>query len=307
MNVGTRHWVLAGTTAVGLHAAVALGMAWSPPLPTAGPGARAVVLSLPGGASTPAQPAGPPAAGPAPTAVAPLPATVAPAAPLSSVPSAPTVVPPAPALAALPVHPPPVRTAEPVAVAKAVVPPAQAAAAAKAEPAPIPRPEAVRAADPPPQPVARPRPASPTVPTVGPVAEAEPMGEATGTDPPISAAQPAGQGTPHAGSGTAAPTGTSAASGTADYLSALRAWLERHKEYPIRARRRRIEGTALLVFVMDRSGTVLAHRIERSAGEPSLDRAALEMIERARPLPPLPGSIAGASLEVRVPVQFSLR
>lgn len=97
------------------------------------------------------------------------------------------------------------------------------------------------------------------------------------------------------------------ASGTADYLSALRAWLERHKEYPSRARRRRVEGTVLLVFVMDRSGTVLARRIERSAGEPSLDRAALEMIERAQPLPPLPGSIAGASLEIRVPVQFSLR
>lgn len=95
--------------------------------------------------------------------------------------------------------------------------------------------------------------------------------------------------------------------GSADYLAALRAWLERHKEYPSRARRRRIEGTALLVFVMDRSGKVLAQRIERSAGEPTLDRAALEMIDRAQPLPPLPDGLGGARLEIRVPVQFRLR
>ena len=90
-------------------------------------------------------------------------------------------------------------------------------------------------------------------------------------------------------------------------MSQLRAWLERHKEYPHRARQRRIEGTALLVFVMDRSGRVLSHHIERSAGDRSLDHAVERMIERAQPLPGVPASFQQARLEVRVPVQFMLR
>ena len=90
-------------------------------------------------------------------------------------------------------------------------------------------------------------------------------------------------------------------------MSQLRAWLERHKEYPHRARQRRIEGTALLVFVMDRQGNVLSHHIERSSGDRSLDSAVEQMIERAQPLPEVPDAFRQARLEVRVPVQFTLR
>ena len=94
---------------------------------------------------------------------------------------------------------------------------------------------------------------------------------------------------------------------SADYLALLRSWLERHKEYPRRAQLRRQEGTALLYFVMDRQGRVLSYRLQRSSGYPILDGEVEEMIRRAQPLPAVPSSFGGASLEFVIPVQFHLR
>lgn len=92
-----------------------------------------------------------------------------------------------------------------------------------------------------------------------------------------------------------------------DYMARLQAWLERHKEYPRRARMRRIEGTALLYFVMDRQGRVLDYRLQRSAGHRLLDEEVRAMIQRAQPLPEMPASMTQAQLELVVPVQFVLR
>ncbi|ALP51874.1 hypothetical protein Tel_01255 [Candidatus Tenderia electrophaga] len=93
----------------------------------------------------------------------------------------------------------------------------------------------------------------------------------------------------------------------ADYFARLQAWLERHRQYPRRAQLRRQEGTALLYFVIERDGTVIDARIQRSSGHRLLDREVREMLERARPLPPLPAELAQAQLEVVVPVRFALR
>ena len=91
------------------------------------------------------------------------------------------------------------------------------------------------------------------------------------------------------------------------YMAQLQAWLERHKEYPRRAKLRRQEGTVLLYFVMNREGRVLEYRIRQRSGHASLDRAVEEMIERAQPLPKMPQEMRQARLELVVPVQFFLR
>ncbi|PJK27432.1 energy transducer TonB [Minwuia thermotolerans] len=93
----------------------------------------------------------------------------------------------------------------------------------------------------------------------------------------------------------------------ADFLAQLQAWLERHKEYPRRAQRRRQEGTATLFFVMSRDGRVLDFRIEESSGHEALDREVRAMIERAQPLPAIPDSMRQSRLELVVPIVFSLR
>lgn len=108
-----------------------------------------------------------------------------------------------------------------------------------------------------------------------------------------------------AGSGSST-SGGGVPGASADYLAALRAWLEKHKRYPRRARRLRQEGTALLYFVMNRRGEVLEYRIRESSGHEALDEEVAAMIERAQPLPGIPEDLRQGRLELVVPVQFFL-
>ena len=92
-----------------------------------------------------------------------------------------------------------------------------------------------------------------------------------------------------------------------NYFTLLQAWLEKNKQYPLQARRRRLEGTAMLTFTIDRRGRVLAARITRSAGEALLDEEVMKMIRRADPVPPFPDDFAQTEIKLVVPVQFQLR
>ena len=107
--------------------------------------------------------------------------------------------------------------------------------------------------------------------------------------------------------GAATPTGGSAPRANTDYLALVQAWLEKHKEYPFRARLRREEGTAVLYFVVDRDGRVRDSELRQSTGHALLDREVLAMIERAQPLPRVPGDPNSVPLELIVPVRFRLR
>lgn len=93
----------------------------------------------------------------------------------------------------------------------------------------------------------------------------------------------------------------------AAYVAQLQAWLQRHKRYPQHAIARRQQGTATLYFVVDRTGRLLDYRLEQSSGHRLLDREALEMIERAAPLPRMPAGLSGSDLAVVLPVRFALR
>lgn len=122
-----------------------------------------------------------------------------------------------------------------------------------------------------------------------------------------------------AGSGGKSGTKDSAAVGDGDstssggrpgssdsYFALLQAWLEKHKEYPTSAMRRRHEGTAVLNFTVSRSGEVLNARLLDGTGYRSLDREVMRMIQRASPLPPFPRDFEEEKLTLSVPVQFRL-
>lgn len=197
-------------------------------------------------------------------------------------------------------------------VAAQAAPPTTAPAPAAPPPA---KPEQTR-------PIAQPRPPAPQVAT-----RPEPATPQPATPQPDPAApETAGPGPTEgereaeAGSGGEAGTADSADAGAgedragggnpgaaADYLARLQAWLERHKEYPSRARQRRQEGTALLQVEMDRDGRVLSYRLENSAGHAALDREVEAMIRRASPLPPLPPEMPQQRLSFVVPVEFRIR
>jgi periplasmic protein TonB len=146
----------------------------------------------------------------------------------------------------------------------------------------------------------------PPAPTPTPTRAPDASGDAGAETPRVAAAAaPA----PDAAGGAQGPTRTeeSDSARRADYLAAVLAWLERHKEYPEDARRDREEGTALIAFTIDRGGNVLSFDIRRSAGNDALDRAAKEMVRRSNPLPAVPPTYPGARIEMVLPVTFALQ
>ena len=86
----------------------------------------------------------------------------------------------------------------------------------------------------------------------------------------------------------------------------LQAHLQRFQKYPRSAQRRNIEGTVWLRFRMGRDGKVLGYSIERTSEHDVLDEAALAMLERAQPLPPLPDDVPGQSIELIIPANFNI-
>lgn len=98
----------------------------------------------------------------------------------------------------------------------------------------------------------------------------------------------------------------SASSTTQTWENRLLTHLERYKRYPGMAQQRRQEDVVYLRFTMDRSGRVLNWNIERSRGYALLDREVNALIQRASPLPAPPDEVAGASIEMVVPVEFFL-
>ena len=93
------------------------------------------------------------------------------------------------------------------------------------------------------------------------------------------------------------------------YLRQLSLWLNKHKRYPSSARRRGQEGEVSLRFVITANGELISHELISSAVFQSLNKEALNMIQRANPLPSVPLEIrAGAKqFEYNIPISFSLQ
>jgi protein TonB len=83
--------------------------------------------------------------------------------------------------------------------------------------------------------------------------------------------------------------------------------LERNKRYPPAAQARRQQGVVQLVFSLDRSGRVTRSRVAKSSGSTVLDEEAMALVQRAQPFPPPPTELAGAYVDLSVPIRFNLR
>ena len=83
--------------------------------------------------------------------------------------------------------------------------------------------------------------------------------------------------------------------------------LQQFKRYPSEAQVRDEQGVVLLGFSVDRNGRVLAHHIVHGSGYADLDSEVLAMIMRAQPLPAFPPSMTQETLDLTVPIRFSLR
>lgn len=193
----------------------------------------------------------------------------------------------------------PVPTAQATAAAETAVRP-QPAPAPAPEPRPEarikPKPESTRS----PTPIRKPEPAS-DIPEPKPVPDSElPVIPAPTTTVGSHSADPTGQLPPRE-----LTAGSSA--GVDSYLSRLLQHLGRHYEYPRRARRLGQQGAPVILFEFNRHGALLKHSLRESSGHALLDRAALEMLAQAAPLPPVPEGMAGQTFRFALPVQFRLR
>lgn len=160
-------------------------------------------------------------------------------------------------------------------------------------------------------PPARPRSTPPSSEAALPTAVPVPV-EVEVTEPPVTAAPavsaPLATREAASGDSAAAPAvaALAAAAARGDYELQIAHWVERHRDYPLVARRRGLEGTAIVRLRLAADGSLLQAQIVRDTGHVLLDRAALGMVERAAPYPRAPAELGTAPVEILVPIQFSL-
>ncbi|MDT8397062.1 MAG: TonB family protein [Pseudomonadales bacterium] len=90
------------------------------------------------------------------------------------------------------------------------------------------------------------------------------------------------------------------------YRETLVRWLSEYLEYPQRAVDRGQTGRVELSVVSNRKGEIIAESIVSSSGNSMLDRAALRMLERGKPLPEMPEALVGETFTFIMPVNFYL-
>ncbi|NJC87681.1 MAG: TonB family protein [Desulfuromonas sp.] len=172
------------------------------------------------------------------------------------------------------------------------------------------RPAAVPAASPARERGASPAPAADTLPArtvspVGVVSSAEPVrgmpGESPATAP--ASALPAGPVTTSIAPST---TGATPFRGGGEYFALCRGLIEKNKNYPVMARKGRIEGTVIVSCVLARDGSIRQSGLVRTSGSTLLDNAALKAVRSVGQFPPVPPEVDGEELPLEVPISFRL-
>ena len=104
----------------------------------------------------------------------------------------------------------------------------------------------------------------------------------------------------------APPAPRASSNAVANWESQLLAHLEKFRRYPAVSRARKQQGVVYVRFQMNRAGAVLAADVIRSSGVAALDRAALDTIRRAAPLPAIPEG-KPETMTLSIPVEFFVR
>jgi|GEM_PF-992261 len=91
------------------------------------------------------------------------------------------------------------------------------------------------------------------------------------------------------------------------YNAMVLAHLQRFRVYPEQARASKITGVSTVRFTLGAGGNVIAVSLAGSSGQGILDQAALAMVQRASPFPPIPPSLGRGSMSFAAPVRFNLR
>lgn len=90
----------------------------------------------------------------------------------------------------------------------------------------------------------------------------------------------------------------------ADFQRRLLDHIALYRRFPAAARAAHLRGRVLLMFVMNRDGTVRDVTVEESSGAAVFDQEALDTVRRAQPMPPIPATLAD-HLKILLPVEYS--
>lgn len=90
------------------------------------------------------------------------------------------------------------------------------------------------------------------------------------------------------------------------YGNTLWGSIGKHKQYPRIAQLRGWQGEAIVELQLDGNGKLKSKKIIQSSGFESLDKQALEMVEKAAPFPAPPEALRGSNFNIKVPIPFKL-
>lgn len=91
-----------------------------------------------------------------------------------------------------------------------------------------------------------------------------------------------------------------------EYMKILAAHIDRHKFYPRSARRRHIEGLVGVSFDLLKDGQIL--NLHTSSGHPTLQKASMDSIRSALPMPSRPESLLALNtMKIEYSMQFLLK
>lgn len=91
------------------------------------------------------------------------------------------------------------------------------------------------------------------------------------------------------------------------YQDKVRAKIEVNRIYPRSARRRKMEGEAIVQIHINRNGQITKTQFLKTTGHHILDQAVLDMVKASNPLPIIPPSIKKKSVSINVPIGFQLK
>jgi len=155
------------------------------------------------------------------------------------------------------------------------------------------------------------RPESPPASRSEPVASARPAPQEVRQPQPPSGNRPEpeayGAARPTTGDATPVPARPDQQSLLGRYAQQLSRLLASHQEYPRLAAQRGWEGEVRLRLKVARQGNLLSVQVDRSSGYDILDQHAMQLVDLASGLPPLPEGLEGSEISVIVPVNYRLK
>ena len=95
-------------------------------------------------------------------------------------------------------------------------------------------------------------------------------------------------------------------SARSSYQALLRSLIDKHKEYPLFARRAGLEGTCVVRCVISRDGDLRRTQLRKASGSTHLDGAALRAVKGVGRFPPVPQEVDGPEVTFEIPIVFKL-